>query len=159
MAIRVVVALILAASIVTVAACRGNAPQSESQPQAGTAEHSGGHAGGRVFFVQPANGATVKSPVTFVFGSDQLTIAAVPPGEVTVVRAGTAHFHLGVDTDCLPVGEVIPKAQPWIHFGDGKNTIEMELTPGTHKFAVQAGDDKHATMAGLCETISINVAG
>ena len=164
MAIRVFVALILTVSIVSVTACRGNTPQSESQPQAGaapaasSADH-GGHAGGRVFFVQPANGATVKSPVTFVFGSDQFTIAPVPPGEVKEVRAGTGHFHLGVDADCLPAGEVIPKAQPWIHFGDGKNTIEMQLTPGMHKFSVQAGDDKHATMTGLCETITVNVAG
>jgi hypothetical protein len=62
-----------------------------------------------------------------------------------------------VDTDCLPVGEVIPKANPWIHFGDGKSVIEMQLTPGPHKLAVQAGDDKHATMTGLCETINITV--
>jgi hypothetical protein len=82
-----------------------------------------------------------------------LTIAAP---EVTTVREGTG-IPPGVDTDCLPVGAVIPKADPWIHFGDGKNTIEMQLKPGAHKFAVQAGDDKHATIAGLCETISITV--
>ena len=26
-----------------------------------------------------------------------------------------------------------------------------------HKLVVQAGDDKHATMTGLCETITVNV--
>jgi hypothetical protein len=81
----------------------------------------------------------------------------VPAGEVKEVRAATGHFHLGVDTDCLPPGTVIPKAQPWIHFGDGKNTIEMQLTPGAHRFAVQAGDDLHTTTAGLCETIAVTV--
>jgi hypothetical protein len=112
-----------------------------------------------VFFMEPANGATVKSPVHLVFGSEQVTIAPVPPGEVTEVRPNTAHYHLGVDTDCLPAGTVIPKANPWVHFGDGKNTIDMQLSPGMHKLAVQAGDDKHATMTGLCETISVNVTG
>jgi hypothetical protein len=107
--------------------------------------------------MQPAEGASVKSPVTFNFGSEQFTIAAVPPGEVKEVRPATGHFHLGVDTDCLPAGTVIPKANPWIHFGDGKNTIEMQLTPGRHTFAVQAGDDLHTTTAGLCETISVTV--
>ena len=27
--------------------------------------------------------------------------------------------------DFLPAGTVIPKANPWVHFGDGKNVIEM----------------------------------
>jgi hypothetical protein len=99
----------------------------------------------------------VKSPVHIVFGSDMFTIAAVPPGEVTNVRANTGHYHLGVDTDCLPVGTVIPKANPWVHFGQGNNTIDMQLAPGPHKLVVQAGDDRHATMTGLCEVINITV--
>ena len=109
--------------------------------------------------MEPANGATVKSPVRLVFGSDVVTIAPVPPGEITEaqVRPNTAHYHLGVDTDCLPAGTVIPKANPWVHFGDGKNTIDMQLSPGMHKLVVQAGDDRHATMTGLCETITVNV--
>jgi hypothetical protein len=96
--------------------------------------------------------------VAIEFGSEMFTIAAVPPGEVTSVRAGTGHYHLGTDTDCLPDGTVIPKANPWVHFGDGKNVIEMQLTPGPHKLSVQAGDDKHQTMTGLCETINITVS-
>ena len=28
-----------------------------------------------------------------------------------------------------------------------------------HKLVVQAGDDRHATMTGLCETITVNVTG
>jgi hypothetical protein len=109
--------------------------------------------------MEPMNGATVKSPVRLVFGSEAVTIAPVPPGEITEaqVRPNTAHYHLGVDTDCLPAGTVIPKANPWVHFGDGKNVIDMQLSPGPHKLAVQAGDDRHATMTGLCEVIDITV--
>jgi hypothetical protein len=154
------VGLALAASSALVMACGGSTPPAEeAAPAAAPAADAAheGHTGGRVFFISPKEGATVKSPVQLEFGSEMFTIAAVPAGEVTVVRAGTGHFHLGVDTDCLPVGEVIPKANPWIHFGDGKNAIEMQLTPGPHKLAVQAGDDKHATMTGLCETINITV--
>ena len=159
MAFRVVGAFILTASI-AVAACGGSSP--ESQP-AGTpaaapaADHTAHPGGGKVFFAEPKSGATVKSPVHIVFGSDMFTIAAVPPGEVTDVRANTGHFHLGTDTDCLPVGSVIPKASPWVHFGMGNNSIDMQLTPGPHKLVVQAGDDKHATMTGLCETITVTV--
>ena len=152
----------LAAFALIGAAC-GGSPESKTEAPAAApapAEDHGAHAGGgRVFFMEPANGATVKSPVRLVFGSEMVTIAPVPPGEVTEVRPNTAHYHLGVDTDCLPAGTVIPKANPWVHFGDGKNTIDMQLSPGSHKLVVQAGDDKHATMTGLCETITVNVAG
>jgi len=147
MALRVVGALILIASI-AVAACGGSSPEKTAAP-----------GGGKVFFSEPKNGATVKSPVHIVFASDMFTIAPVPPGEIgpEAVRANTGHFHLGVDTDCLAPGSVIPKANPWVHFGKGDNTIDMQLTPGPHKLAVQAGDDRHATMTGLCEVINVTV--
>jgi hypothetical protein len=151
MSSRVLVVPVLAAFALIAVACGGGAP----------AEDHSAHTGGRVFFMEPANGATVKSPVHLVFGSEMVTIAPVPPGEISEaqVRPNTAHYHLGVDTDCLPVGSVIPKANPWVHFGDGKNTIDMQLPPGMHKLVVQAGDDRHATMTGLCETITVNVTG
>src|SRR5262245_54486265 len=148
MAFRVLGALILTAALAAGTACGGSS--------APAADHSE-HAGGKVFFKEPANGAMVKSPVHLVLGSDMFTIAPVPEGEVTTVRANTGHYHLGVDTDCLPAGSVIPKANPWVHFGKGNDNIEMQLTPGPHKLVVQAGDDKHATMTGLCETISVTV--
>ena len=52
----------------------------------------------------------------------------------------------------------IPKADPWIHFGDGKKVIEMSLAPGPHRLAVQAGDDLHRTLAGMCQVINVTVA-
>jgi hypothetical protein len=115
---------------------------------------------GRVFFVQPKDGATIKPMSTFEFGSEGITVAAVPPGTLTPeqVRAGMIHHHLGVDTDCLPPGTVIPKADPWVHFGDGKNVIEMSMTPGRHRVALQAGDDMHRTIEGLCQVINVTVA-
>jgi Domain of unknown function (DUF4399) len=160
MAFRVVGAFILSASM-AVAACGGSSPESKpadtAAPAAAPAADHTGHAGGKVFFKEPANGAMVKSPVHLVFGSDMFTIAPVPEGEVTTVRANTGHYHLGVDTDCLPAGSVIPKANPWVHFGKGNDNIDMQLTPGPHKLVVQAGDDKHATMTGLCEVINVTV--
>lgn len=146
MSLRVVGAFIVTA--VVAAACGGSSPA--SKPAAG---------GPRVYFAEPANGATVKSPVHVVFASDQFTIAPVPEGEVKDVRANTGHYHLGVDTKCLPPGTAIPKADPWIHFGKGNNSIDMQLTPGPHTLVVQAGDDKHTTITGLCETINVTVTG
>ena len=111
----------------------------------------------RVFFVEPADGATVKSPVHLKFGSENFMIMAVP-AEVKEVRPAMGHYHVGVDTDCLPAGTEIVKANPWVHFGKGDAEMDMQLTPGPHKLTLQIGDDKHITMQGLCQTINVTVA-
>ncbi|HUE85756.1 MAG TPA: DUF4399 domain-containing protein [Vicinamibacterales bacterium] len=142
--------------VITMLAMAGTACRSETPAE----ESHEGHAGGRVYFVTPKDGDTIKPMSTFQFAHEGLTIGAVPPGELTPeqVRPGITHYHLGVDTDCLPAGTIIPKADPWIHFGDGKNEIEMALPPGPHKLVLQSGDDMHRTLDGLCETINVTVA-
>jgi hypothetical protein len=114
-------------------------------------------AGPRVFFVQPQDDADVKSPVMLEFGAQNFQIAAVPQGTVTETRPNLGHHHVAVDADCLPPGTEIPKAAPWVHFGDGKNVIDMQLPPGRHRLTLQIGDDLHRTIEGLCSTISVNV--
>lgn len=149
---RIVKAVVLGAWTLSVAACGG----SEAPPAAGSTPP----AAGTVFFVSPKNGDTIKPMSTIEFGSTGTTVSAVPPGQLTPeqVRAGMIHYHLGVDTDCLAAGVAIPKADPWIHFGDGKNVIEQALAPGPHRLAVQAGDDLHRTIAGMCQVINVTVA-
>ena len=112
----------------------------------------------RVFFVEPKNGATVSSPVHMKFGSSGIEIGAVPPGDVTTTRPGIAHYHVGIDQNCLPAGKNIVKGTPsWVHFGDGKDVFDSQLTPGKHKLALQLGDDLHNTMPGACQVITVNV--
>jgi hypothetical protein len=150
---RLTKAVVLGAWTLVVAACGGSeAPRTSGTPA--------GAAAGKVFFVSPKTGATIKPMSTIEFGSTGTTVSAVPPGQLTPeqVRPGMIHYHLGVDTDCLAPGVAIPKADPWIHFGDGKNVIEMSLTPGQHRLAVQAGDDLHRTLPGMCEVINVTVA-
>ena len=144
---RIVKAVVLGAWTLSVAACGGS-----EAPPAGAA--------GTVFFVSPKNGDTIKPMSTIEFGSTGATVSPVPPGQLTPeqVRAGMIHYHLGVDTDCLGPGVAIPKADPWIHFGDGKNVIEQALAPGPHRLAVQAGDDLHRTLPGMCQVINVTVA-
>jgi hypothetical protein len=112
----------------------------------------------RVFFVEPKNGATVASPLHMKFGSEGIEIAAVPPGDVKTVRKGIAHYHVGIDQSCLPAGKNIVKGTPsWVHFGDGKDVFDTQLTPGKHKLSVQLGDDLHNTLPGACQTITVTV--
>jgi hypothetical protein len=112
----------------------------------------------RVFFIEPKNNATVTSPVHMKFGSEGIEIAAVPPGDVTTARPGKAHYHVGIDQDCLAPGKNIVKGTPsWVHFGDGKDVFDSQLTPGKHKLALQLGDDLHNTLPGTCQVITVNV--
>jgi len=124
------------------------------------AAKSGGKAStkARVFFIEPKNNATVTSPVHMKFGSEGIKIEAVPPGDVTTARPGVAHYHVGIDEDCLPPGKTIVKGTPsWVHFGDGKDVFDSQMTPGKHKLSVQLGDDLHNTLPGTCQTITVNV--
>jgi uncharacterized protein DUF4399 len=112
----------------------------------------------KVFFVEPKNGATVSSPVHMKFGSSGIEISPVPPGDLKETRPGMAHYHVGIDQACLPAGKNIVKGTPsWVHFGDGKDVFDSQLTPGKHKLAVQLGDDLHNTMPGACQVINITV--
>jgi hypothetical protein len=112
----------------------------------------------RVFFIEPKNGATVTSPVHMKFGSSGIEISPVPAGDVKTTRPGVAHYHVGIDQACLPAGTNIVKGTPsWVHFGDGKDVFDTQLTPGKHKLALQLGDDLHNTMPGTCTTITVTV--
>jgi hypothetical protein len=112
----------------------------------------------RVFFMEPKNNATVTSPVHMKFGSEGIEIAAVPTPDPTTARPGKAHYHVGIDQDCLPPGKNIVKGTPsWVHFGDGKDVFDSQLTPGKHKLALQLGDDLHNTLPNTCTVITVNV--
>jgi Domain of unknown function (DUF4399) len=112
----------------------------------------------RVFFLEPKNGATVTSPVHMKFGSQGIEISPVPPGDLKTTRPGVAHYHVGIDQPCLPPGKTIVKGTPsWVHFGDGKDVFDSQLTPGKHRLALQLGDDLHNTMPGACSVITVTV--
>ena len=151
--------LVLGMSVV---ACGSDAPSSQPPSEKAPASAPAATppaAGLRVFFVEPADGATVKSPLHMRFGSEGIAISAVPPGELTATRPGVAHYHVGIDQPCLPAGGTIVKGTPsWVHFGDGKNEFDTQLTPGSHTLSLQLGDDLHNTMPGACASIKVNVA-
>lgn len=156
----------LALAPLAAAACGGGSmpepepePAMESAPAA--ADPMPASTGPRVFFVAPEDGGTYPagSPVTFEFGLENYELGAVPEA-VDQPRAGLGHHHLGLNTDCLPPGEVIPQGEPeWIHFGDATATIDMMLEPGEHSFVLQLGDDEHRTQTdeGLCASVTIRV--
>ena len=155
--------LLMFAFMVAASACGGAEPPAqpaaEAPPAAAPAPAPAAPAR-RVYFIEPQDGATVKSPVKARFGLEGYELAPVPAGTITAdqVRAGMGHHHLGIDMDCLPAGTEIVKGTPsWVHFGKGDTQIDVQLEPGTHKLTLQLGDDLHRTIEGLCQTITVNV--
>lgn len=117
----------------------------------------------RVFFVTPQDGAEISSDfdLELEFGAENYEISPIPEGfdaESDTPRADIGHFHFGFNTGCLPVGEVIPQGEGWVHFGDGSNTFTLQTEAGAYELTVQIGDDEHRTQNGLCETIDVEIA-
>ena len=137
-----------------VVACGGGSSGGEAASAAGDASM----ATPRVFFEAPRHETdhSTELPLGLTFGVENYEIGAVPE-TASMPRDGVGHYHLGVNTECLPAGEIIPAADPWIHMGDGSNGMELQLEGGEYRFSVQIGDDEHRTIEGLCETITIRM--
>ncbi|HKE93776.1 MAG TPA: DUF4399 domain-containing protein [Povalibacter sp.] len=95
-------------------------------------------AGAEVYFIAPADGATVTSPVTVKFGLKGMGVA--PAG--TVVD-NTGHHHLIVDADLPPLDAPIPADANHVHFGKGQTETTLELKPGKHTLQLLLGDQTH----------------
>jgi hypothetical protein len=95
-------------------------------------------AGASVFFISPADGATVSSPVSIEFGIDAMTVAAAGINE-----AHSGHHHLLVDTGLPDLEFPVPADAQHIHFGDGSTSTELDLESGEHTLQLLLGDYLH----------------
>ena len=112
----------------------------------------------RLVWISPDDGAEVGTLAHLEFEAVNYEIAPVPAVEPETAREDIAHHHVGTAGECLATGTMIPRDDPeWIHFGDGSNFIDMQLEPGEYTFTIQAGNDLHEAVAGLCEMISFTV--
>ena len=108
---------------------------------------------GRVWFVEPKGGITVKSPVKVVFGLEGMAIH--PAGELVV---GTGHHHLIIDGAGIQSGSVVPKDERHMHFGQGQTETSVELAPGEHTLTLQFADGSHTSFGEpMSTTIRVTV--
>lgn len=96
----------------------------------------------KAYIILPKTGATVKSPVTVVFGLKGLGVA--PAG---VKFANTGHFHLLVDTD-LPsdLSLPLPMNANILHYGKGQTQVTLDATQlpaGKHTLQLVIADETH----------------
>lgn len=109
-----------------------------SVPAAAALDRTPSPAGARVFFIRPTAGETLRNPITIEFGIEGMD----------VVKAGndqpdSGHHHLLIDTGLPPLGLPIPADANHIHFGDGSQSAEITLPPGTHTLTMLLGDHRH----------------
>ncbi len=117
-----------------------------------------GHAAGaepekRVFFIEPKDGAEVRSPVKVVMGVDGMAIK--PAGGVV---AGTGHHHILINKGPMRGGKVIPTDRTHLHFGKGETETTLTLDPGGYTLTLQFADGLHRSLgAKMAHTIRIKV--
>jgi len=110
--------------------------------------------GAKVYFENLKNGSVVHSPFEVVMGIKDMK---VEPGGAVV--AGAGHHHLLIDAgDSVATGEVIPKDDHHLHFGNGQTKTEVTLLPGEHRLTLQFADGIHRSYGKrLAATIKIVV--
>lgn len=104
------------------------------------AERTPAAEGAEVFFISPAEGATVSNPVTFQFG---LRNKGVAPANVEWPNTGHHHMFINVDPMTLDMNEGIPATENILHFGGGQTEVTLDLPAGTHTFWLLLGDHNH----------------
>ena len=93
----------------------------------------------KVYFISPANGATVDNPMTVRFGLRNIGVA---PAGVELPKTG--HHHLLIDVEELPNTQFpVPADDRHRHFGGGQTEVELELEPGEHSLQLILGDHLH----------------
>ncbi len=121
--------LLLVACLPLVVTAQGTVPQAPPKPE--------------IFIREPANGATVSSPVTVVFGLRNYGVA--PAG---IKLDNTGHFHVIVGDKVPAVGEIIPPNDAVNrHYGTGAIETKLTLPPGTHTLRLVLGDFEHRVVS------------
>jgi hypothetical protein len=114
----------------------------------------------RVFFVSPADGATITGPlengaVSIKVQMGAENVAVKPAG---ALEAGSGHHHVLIDVGAMPASTVVPKDETHLHFGKGETEAMIRVPAGTHKLTLQLADGIHRSYGeALSSTISVTV--
>jgi hypothetical protein len=104
---------------------------------------------------EPANGATVTSPVKVCMVTHDVTAEPAKKG----VNDGKGHHHILIDTD-LPkdLGKPVGKDAQHIHMGDGSRCKEVKLDAGIHVIRALFAKGNHIPYnPAITTTVIVNV--
>ena len=109
----------------------------------------------KVSFIEPQDGAKVKSPIKIKMGLEGMKIR--PAGEDPLDKT-TGHHHIIIDGGPMPIGTIVPANEKHIHYGKGQTEAEITLSPGKHTLTLQLADGLHASYGEkLSATITVEV--
>lgn len=138
-------ALLLPAALGLILAGCGEPPLPAAQPSGEPAiaeplvlPRSAAPASASVAILSPKDGDVVSSPVAVQFDLQGMMLA--PAGDDT---PETGHHHLLIDVAVPDPGQVIPKDEQHVHFGQGQASAEIVLAPGQHTLQLLLGDGNH----------------
>lgn len=108
-----------------------------------------------IYFRAPVDGATVPTTFPVAFGLRNYGVAPA-----TVNLANTGHFHILINVDAPPVGQLIPADSLHRHYGAGQIETTLTLAPGSYTLRVVLGDFEHKVIspALISRPIRITVA-
>jgi hypothetical protein len=95
----------------------------------------------KLYFIEPADGATITGKVVVKFGLTGLGVA--PAG---VDKPNTGHHHILVDTDAptgIDLQNPLQQDDEHRHFGGGQTETVLDLKPGPHTLQLILGDQNH----------------
>lgn len=114
-------------------------PAQDASTPAGSLPRTSAPADAEVYFLSPADGETVRSPVTVRFGLRGMGVA--PAG---VTHPDTGHHHLLINVDEMPPDHLpLPATDRIVHFGVGQTETVLELPAGEHTLQLVLGDALH----------------
>lgn len=96
--------------------------------------------GAEVYFISPADGATVANPVTIRFGLRGMGIA---PAGADWDNTGHHHLLVNIEPSEIAMDESLPATDQIRHFGGGQTEATLELPAGTHTLRLLLGDYSH----------------
>ena len=106
-----------------------------------------------VWFIEPADGATVGQTFKVKFGVKGMDVD--PAGEQ---KAGKGHHHILINTADIAPGNIIPADDKHVHFGKAQTETEVKLPPGQYKLTMQFADGYHLSLGKeMAATINVTV--
>jgi len=100
--------------------------------------------GAKVYIISPADGDTVKGPVTIQFG---LKGMGVCPAGLYLENTGHHHLLVNMGHDDMPKGIPMPtideEDKKMLHFGKGQTETTLELKPGKYTLLLAFADYGH----------------
>lgn len=100
----------------------------------------------QLYFVSPAHGEIVSSPVKVKFGLQNMGVAPAlafqDAGSMTHFP-NTGHHHLVIDAPLPAMDMPVPANANYVHFGTGATETSLDLAPGEHTLQLILGDALH----------------